>query len=337
MIYVGTVIGAGFASGKEIAVYFDSLSPLTAFISGILLGAVGGFFMYAGYKGKFFQPPWFKLLTVICSYITLAAMCSGAGEIIPFPCGGILLTVLAVAAGVLGIKFLGKLNGILVPVIIFCILLLFFKNGNVFANGSLAPFKPILYSALNLLIAGSLMAEQGKNLTKREIVLSSALSAVIMSCLIFALCCLTIGNDSAMPLKEIASDMGFPIISSLLILLAVFTTMVSSAKLIFDYFKELKLTTLFSAFMTLAPSVALSFVGFGAIVRYGYAFVSVAGLVLLFFTVLKNLPVKATGFIVLKHKRNFIDGFKRKRGKIHTERKGRKAFKDGRALNGLSL
>ena len=284
MIYVGTVIGAGFASGKEIAVYFDSLSPLTAFISGILLGAVGGFFMYAGYKGKFFQPPWFKLLTVICSYITLAAMCSGAGEIIPFACGGILLSVLAVAAGVLGIKFLGKLNGILVPVIIFCILFLFFKNGNVFITGSYLPFKPILYSALNLLIAGSLMAEQGKNLTKREIVLSSALSAVIMSCLIFALCCLTIGNDSAMPLKEIASDMGFPIISSLLILLA---------------------TTLFSAFMTLAPSVALSFVGFGAIVRYGYAFVSVAGLVLLFFTVLKNLPVKATGFIVLKHKRKF--------------------------------
>ena len=159
MIYVGTVIGAGFASGKEIAVYFDSLSPLTAFISGILLGAVGGFFMYAGYKGKFFQPPWFKLLTVICSYITLAAMCSGAGEIIPFACGGILLSVLAVAAGVLGIKFLGKLNGILVPVIIFCILLLFFKNGNIFITGSFLPFKPILYSALNLLIAGSLMAE----------------------------------------------------------------------------------------------------------------------------------------------------------------------------------
>lgn len=308
MIYVGTVIGAGFASGKEIAVYFDSLSPLTAFISGILLGAVGGFFMYAGYKGKFFQPPWFKLLTVICSYITLAAMCSGAGEIIPFPFGGILLTVLAVAAGVLGIKFLGKLNGILVPVIIFCILFLFFKNGNVFITGSYLPFKPILYSALNLLIAGSLMAEQGKNLTKREIVLSSALSAVIMSCLIFALCCLTIGNDSAMPLKEIASYMGFPIISSLLILLAIFTTMVSSAKLIYDYFKGLKLSPFFSSFMTLVPSVALSFVGFGAIVRYGYAFVSVAGLVLLFFTVLKMLPLKTAGFIVLKRKKKFSGG-----------------------------
>ena len=322
MIYVGTVIGAGFASGKEIAVYFDSLSPLTAFISGILLGAVGGFFMYAGYKGKFFQPPWFKLLTVICSYITLAAMCSGAGEIIPFPCGGILLTVLAVAAGVLGIKFLGKLNGILVPVIIFCILFLFFKNGNVFITGSYLPFKPILYSALNLLIAGSLMAEQGKNLTKREIVLSSALSAVIMSCLIFALCCLTIGNDSAMPLKEIASYMGFPIISSLLILLAIFTTMVSSAKLIYDYFttmvssakliydyfKGLKLSPFFSSFMTLVPAVALSFIGFSAIVKYGYAFVSVAGLVLLFFTVLKMLPLKTAGFLVLKRKKKFSGG-----------------------------
>ena len=293
MIYVGTVIGAGFASGKEIAVYFDSLSPLTAFISGILLGTVGGFFMYAGYKGKFFQPPWFKLLTVICSYITLAAMCSGAGEIIPFACGGILLTVL---------------NGILVPVIIFCILFLFFKNGNVFITGSYLPFKPILYSALNLLIAGSLMAEQGKSLSKKEIVLSSVISAAVMSCLIFALCCLTIGNDSAMPLKEIASDMGFPIISSLLILLAVFTTMVSSAKLIYDYFKGLKLSPFFSSFMTLAPSVALSFVGFGAIVRYGYAFVSVAGLVLLFFTVLKMLPLKTAGFLVLKRKKKFSGG-----------------------------
>lgn len=308
MIYIGTVIGAGFASGKEIAVYFDSLSPLTAILSGILLGALGGFFMYAGYKGRFFEPPWFKLLTVICSYITLAAMCSGAGEIIPFPCGGILLTVLAVAAGVLGIKFLGKLNGILVPVIIFCIIFLFFKNGNVFITGSYLPFKPILYSALNLLIAGSLMAEQGKNLTKREIVLSSALSAVIMSCLIFALCCLTIGNDSAMPLKEIASYMGFPIISSLLILLAIFTTMVSSAKLIYDYFKGLKLSPFFSSFMTLVPAVALSFIGFSAIVKYGYAFVSVAGLVLLFFTVLKMLPLKTAGFLVLKRKKKFSGG-----------------------------
>lgn len=308
MIYIGTVIGAGFASGKEIAVYFDSLSPLTAILSGILLGALGGFFMYAGYKGRFFEPPWFKLLTVICSFITLAAMCSGAGEIIPFPCSGVLLTALAVAAGVLGIKFLGKLNGILVPVIIFCILFLFFKNGNVFITGSYLPFKPILYSALNLLIAGSLMAEQGKSLSKKEIVLSSVISAAVMSCLIFALCCLTIGNDSAMPLKEIASYMGFPIISSLLILLAIFTTMVSSAKLIYDYFKGLKLSPFFSSFMTLVPTVALSFIGFSAIVKYGYAFVSVAGLVLLFFTVLKMLPLKTAGFIVLKRKKKFSGG-----------------------------
>lgn len=319
MIYIGTVIGAGFASGKEIAVYFDSLSPLTAILSGILLGALGGFFMYAGYKGRFFEPPWFKLLTVICSFITLAAMCSGAGEIIPFPCGGVLLTALAVASGVLGIKFLGKLNGILVPVIIFCILFLFFKNGNVFITGSYLPFKPILYSALNLLIAGSLMAEQGKSLSKKEIVLSSVISAAVMSCLIFALCCLTIGNDSAMPLKEIASYMGFPIISSLLILLAIFTTMVSSAKLIYDYFKGLKLSPFFSSFMTLVPAVALSFIGFSAIVKYGYAFVSVAGLVLLFFTVLKMLPLKTAGFLVLKRKKKF-SGSKLKNLKKQNER-----------------
>ena len=163
------------------------------------------------------------------------------------------------------------------------------------------------------------MAEQGKSLSKKEIVLSSVISAAVMSCLIFALCCLTIGNDSAMPLKEIASYMGFPIISSLLILLAIFTTMVSSAKLIYDYFKGLKLSPFFSSFMTLVPTVALSFIGFSAIVKYGYAFVSVAGLVLLFFTVLKMLPLKTAGFLVLKRKKKF-SGDKLKNLKKQNER-----------------
>ena len=46
-LFIGTVVGAGLASGKEIAVYFNGLNPLTTIFSGVFLGFFCSLFMFS--------------------------------------------------------------------------------------------------------------------------------------------------------------------------------------------------------------------------------------------------------------------------------------------------
>lgn len=293
-LFIGTVVGAGFASGKEVAVYFNGLSPLTTIISGLFLGFFCSLFMLSGKKNFLFYPKWFKVVTFFCSVITMSAMCAGAENVIRplFPFGGLLLTALSIIVAVLGMKQVKAINAIIVPAIVVGIFLLFFKNGELNLSGSFLPFKPISYAALNLLIAGNLMADLGKEMSNKEIVASGIASAVVMSAMLFCLGAVVIGKNGEMPLLDVAINLGFKAVAIALVLFAIFTTMVSSAKLIIDDLTLLTKSKTISFFACLVLCYPLSLVGFEHLITYGYPLVSLFGLIQLAMTLIKALHFK---------------------------------------------
>ena len=48
MLYVGAVIGAGFATGKEIVTFFGGKGIVSAIIAGLLLGVFCSVFLLCG-------------------------------------------------------------------------------------------------------------------------------------------------------------------------------------------------------------------------------------------------------------------------------------------------
>lgn len=302
-LFIGTVVGAGLASGKEIAVYFNGLNPLTTIFSGVFLGFFCSLFMFAGKNNFLFYPKWFRFVTLICSVITLSAMCAGAESILKpvFPFGGLVFTLLSIFIAFSGMKQIKLINTVMVPAIILGIALLYFKNGETNLVGSLMPFKPVSYAALNLLIAGTLMADTGKTMTKKEIIISGLISASILSGMLFCLGCTVIGKQGEMPLYNVAANLGFGHIATALILLAIFTTMVSSAKIITDEITLKCKSKVLSYFICLSACYPLSLIGFSPLITYGYPLVSATGLVQLFMTIIKMLP-KPVAFYAKKQK-----------------------------------
>lgn len=319
-LFIGTVVGAGLASGKEIAVYFNGLNPLTTIFSGVFLGFFCALFMFAGKNNFLFYPKWFRFITVVCSVITLSAMCAGAESLIKpvVPFGGLIFTLLSIFIAFSGMKQIKLINTVMVPVIIIGIAILFIKNGETNLSGAFSPFKPISYAALNLLIAGTLMADVGKTMTKKEIVLSGIISAIILSLMLFCLGCAVIGKDGEMPLYDVADKLGYGHIANALILLAIFTTMVSSAKIITDAISVKITSKVLSYFTCLVLCYPLSLLGFSALIAYGYPLVSVAGLVQLVMTILKTLPKTAAFYSKIKqHNTNL----KSRRNDFKTDKK----------------
>jgi Uncharacterized membrane protein len=137
-VFVGTVIGAGFATGREIALYFKGANAQTAAAAGIMLGLLCGFFMLAGERigdGGFTaylfgqRKRIFDIAVFVCAFITFAAMCAGAESIFRKIYGigwlGLVTALISTLAAILGIKQIKSLNLVLVPIILAFVVLIF--------------------------------------------------------------------------------------------------------------------------------------------------------------------------------------------------------------------
>ena len=143
-IYVGTVIGAGFASGREIIEFFGvyGLKGIIGItISGFLFSLLGGLFLLKIYKyrikgyndlvGRVFGGAFGAALDVIIAislYTGFSVMVSGSGAIfkeelkMPFDLGIITMVALSFVVFLFNLKGFSFINSILVPLLILGIL-----------------------------------------------------------------------------------------------------------------------------------------------------------------------------------------------------------------------
>lgn len=306
MLIIGTMIGAGFCSGREIVSFFGSgISVFVAPICGIIIFAACVLFLTVGAKigeksfdkvnkallGKYhFVADGFLLLN---NLIVLSAMVAGFNSLckplVPIPVFGTVAAVVCALIVGRGAKGMLDCNFLVVPVIIVSLAAVCFsafKTG--IMDASLGVFRlrlfPVsaVYVSMNMMLASTVLTTLGK-LSKKQIILSSALAAVFITALlaliITALNCT--GNYAAeMPILEISSGAGkwLYVILSIVTGISIFTTMLTAVGGLCGYLEGKFAGKIFNSAVVIIAGTVFSFLGFTRVVSLFYPLVGVLGL-----------------------------------------------------------
>lgn len=307
-LYIGTAIGAGFSSGREIALFFGDVSPLNVAISSVFMSMFCGLFLIAGKNHLIPKGKLISFAIFVCASISLCAMLAGGDYIMYSMTGipvflGLAMTILGGIVVVLGIEKIKIVNSILVPLIVVCIALLYAKLP---PQNYTLPFtlsKPFLYSGLDVLLGGVIISQEGEKLSYKEIFLTCALTCGFMFGMLYMLQTIVLAdtNSSLMPVLAISQILNLKPVCGVLIAVAIFTTLVSSLKIVSDYLSS-NLSTIkhfrtlcapenksIIVFFCLVVCYPLSFFGFNTIVDNLYPLISVCGVILTVIVIIKSI------------------------------------------------
>ncbi len=208
MVFVGTVVGAGFASGLEIWLFFGQygiLGFLGVILSCLIISLCGTGINLGVYDGDFnsygdfcrvisgkVSGRFFSVLGVIFMYSAFSIMLSGSGALFSqefgrsYPEGVLLMALICFVVFVFGIKGLETVNLFLTPLMLFGITLLGIfslisqdKSASVVFSDLLtvaaSGVSAIIYVSYNLLSVPSVIIPLKKLITSRKNALLSGL------------------------------------------------------------------------------------------------------------------------------------------------------------------
>lgn len=314
LLITGTIIGAGFASGREISLFFARYGVYSLFFLPMLF-CIFHFsfkmFLKIGQKRKFngiselnsyAGNSWFMNVTIKAIFIVFSsAMMSAAVEIlsssfVSVPSMVFYVAVFLISYLVLKFGFGGlvKLNAVLVPVLILSLFFLsVFGTFNPVTNLAfqpesskvyVLPISIIIYATGNLMLSYYLLVKAGNGLSDRQINRVSFFSALIICLVIFScIVCLIVNGcavmNSSMPFVALSLRLGEPVsvIFVFVVLLGVLTTLFSS---LFTASEALGLKK-HNETASLILVLALSLVGFQKIVDFTYPVIGFFGIVMI--------------------------------------------------------
>lgn len=195
-IFFGTIIGAGFASGREVYIYFARFGGwgiIATFLAGILFFLLGYMFLKLGRKikvdtlyqflyatfGRFTKI--IEIIIALSYMIVISAMLAGFDSIqkILFPNSilpilQIISTILCVIATIGGIKNITKINFLILPAILIFFVIIFISSiinkeqsiaFIVFDNSIMALISPlisaIIFVCSNMFLTGFILLKAG--------------------------------------------------------------------------------------------------------------------------------------------------------------------------------
>ncbi len=308
MLIIGTMIGAGFASGKEIVSFFGAVPNLfIALITGTLVFGCSLLFLFVGRRAK--KPdigevngvvfgklrPFADVFMLFNSVTVLGAMLAATDSLVAEfidirPVGSLALGLMCAVLSVKGLKGVIKANAVLVPLMIVFLATCAIKAID-FPFGALSspirPYSIILYVSMNMILGGSVLTTVN-DLSPREIILSSAVAALVIAgllTLIMGALRSTSAAHAEMPMLLIALKGGKPMYFLALPIIAasVFTTMLSAFKSLYDYVRRIVNNSVISAGSVLACGMAVGAFGFSAVIGKLYPVTGVIGFVYLAF------------------------------------------------------
>lgn len=297
--FIGTFIGAGFASGREISLFFGGKSIFVPILSSLVCGGLSLVFMELGRitKGELVKaifPKTYKAweyLLCAANFIIFAAMLAGSEYVIHsaagFVGGGILSGLLTAVIVLGGVEKIKAANLAAVPLIIVMIAIILFMEPKYNVSGTFSVTSPVLYASMNILSCGLLSAKLSHNNTKKQSYLAAVMITIILMFLIVAVYLEVNGlENKPMPLLDVAKSHGLGFAGSLLIYLAIITTMVGSLSLASH---DKPMPTL----ILLAAGYLVSLFGFETIVNTAYPAIGVLGIALSVVAVAKLIVLKS--------------------------------------------
>ena len=316
IVIISTVIGAGFASGREIVTFFcfyGKYSLIFALLFGaLMIWGIKNFFGFNHARFSPFEKNFWAVSIFITEIISVSAMIAGLkstlaiifGSTLPF----FILLFLCFVCLCFNISALEKIGGLLLPILIFFIVLLFVSrlsiapkepiNFTVAAGSPLAMFSfPLIYAGLNLLSLFPLCQSYKLSLAPKAQKSSAVFSSIILSALVIMLIFITLTSGTAVADAEIpvlvytgAHLNPLLVLAAIAIIIGIITTLLSGGFILKNQLSPfIKNNFLLSALIILA-GYALSLVGFASIVASLYPVTGILGFSL---AVRTGLPTKA--------------------------------------------
>ena len=316
-LYIGAFVGAGFAGGKEIKLYFGSSDVFTIALSSIVSGLFCFLFLLTGSKGRFPEKIEkvlsyvFALSGVVTSGIMLAGLNELTGS--AFSAIATALLCLVCASFKDGVK---NLCVVVVPLMTATLIFVAKKvDGSII--GSFLPLNAVAYSAMNMFFEFGLMREEGRNSTVKEDALAGVLVAAV-SFVLIALMRYTVANAfSSLPFFEAASSVGGGTIASVTLFAAVASTVAGCFSLC-----EKPLSFLprgIRESIVAITSLCIATCDFEDAVDRVYPVISVAGICLTVAAFLSVVIPKSKYLIKIKVKRKI--GEKKEKNRVLTRKK----------------
>jgi uncharacterized membrane protein YkvI len=259
-VYTSLILGAGFASGQEILIFFmrhKSLGFIGLIISGIIFGGIGYFVLDIAHKFKitsskdFFKlilkdySKIFELLINLFMLVLYITMLSATGAFfnqeynLNYSFGIIIMSLICFIIHELGINFFAKLNLILMPVLFFgeliiCLYIILNRESQHVFNSSNFLFirDSIIYASYNIitgvcLLISLIKISKNKSLSKFGAILGSifiTMLGIIISLVIFY--CYKFSSSCEIPMLSITHNFNSLIQASysIIFFLAIFTT-----------------------------------------------------------------------------------------------------------------
>ncbi len=302
MLIIGTMIGAGFASGKEIVAFFgETPNVFAALIAGVLVFGCSVLFLFVGRRarksdvgevnGAVFGKlrPIADIFILFNSMTVLGAMLAGcdslAAEFIDLrPFASIILGGLCAVVAVRGIDGVIRANAVLVPIMVVVL----------FVCAIMAvefPFRPqsdginvgslILYVSMNMILGGGVLTTVHK-LSPREILLAAAVASIVIAGLLLAIMgalqsCASAHADMPMLLVALKSGRVMYFVCLPIIAVSIFTTMLSAFKSVYDYLLGFIGNKPLSAGIVLVGGLAVGAFGFSSVVDTMYPIIGGIG------------------------------------------------------------
>lgn len=315
LVIIGTIIGAGFASGQEIYLFFNIYGIYGIYgivISSILLGVIIYKVLNIVYKSNIrtyddlierINPikknrqvkNIINIFLLISFYIMVAGFSAYLSQelLIPNIIGAIIIAVLAYVTFIGDIDRLIKVNTMLIPILILFILILTIKNINfnlhiVINNESLIEsiYNSIIYASYNSIILIPILVSLKKYITnKKEILKISTICSIILAILAICIYILLLRIDIdvskiELPTVYVASLTGriYKYIYGLIILVSIFTSAISAGYGILENYIANKKTYKIIAILICISSIFISRIGFSKLVNLLYPIFGVLGI-----------------------------------------------------------
>lgn len=305
MLMVGTMIGAGYASGQEIAAFFGWAPGIfVPVFCGVLFFAFSVVLLMIGRRLKTDSLPEVHtalfgkaggvvdIAMLFNAVIVLAAMMSGMDEAVFFLTG--FRFPYGIAFGILSAVILRRSNGLLkaniviVPLIIIfltltCVLAPLDFSFTVSFNMILSCFT---YVSMNLLLsAGVLVRVNG--LSKKQIIVSSLISSVIIAAIMVLISAALPGATSeTMPLISVAKNGIVYYLFVISLIIAILTTLLSALSTLRSWTVVTFHNGDLGALGALVVAGVTALFGFEAVVGIFYPIIGVIGFVYIVFSVI---------------------------------------------------
>ncbi len=316
-VIIGTFIGAGFVSGREVAQYFSIYGFVGVIYALLEIFIFFMFIKYCLFVGKkhiindnnniFCDRRLCNITNIIIllsTIINIGAMISGAssiGVVMQNDAMAIILPIAVIVGTFLILNF--RYNGMkwtnvaIVPILIILILIItitssissnnvMIPSSSIFVNILGGAASSIIYVFFNMLLLGVLLIQIGHQYTDREIRASAMISSIIIGVLIAVITLsitlsdsTVIGSDMPLLSESLYIGRDFAIIFAICQLCGIFTTMISSTYLTAGIINSKLRSYRLSIILSILIGLVISFIGFFNIVNYLYKLTGVFSII----------------------------------------------------------